>query len=164
MKRARKKPGFTLIELIVVLVIMAILAAAAIPTMMGYVEKAKGAQHVAEARIIYVAATAAYTEAYGVYGQTPTEALMVQLAPGLPPAEPTDARSLIEKRVYEMCIAGIPMQPGEKSAEAFITGTAAGSVTKVEYHTSFLLDDSHRWYVTIEIGPGGENTATWEKR
>lgn len=163
MKRARKKPGFTLIELIVVLVIMAILAAAAIPTMMGYVEKAKGAQHVAEARIIYVAATAAYTEAYGVYGQTPTMA-SVQFAPDSLHAEPTDARSLIEKRVYEMCIAGIPMQPGEKSAEAFITGTAAGSVTKVEYHTSFLLDDSHRWYVTIEIGPGGENTATWEKR
>lgn len=50
--KQRNKKGFTLIELIVVLVVMAILAAAAVPTMMGYIGKAKAASHYAEVRQI----------------------------------------------------------------------------------------------------------------
>ena len=61
--KQRNKKGFTLIELIVVLVIMAILAAAAIPTMMGYVNNAKKSTYLANCRAIYVAGQAAITEA-----------------------------------------------------------------------------------------------------
>lgn len=59
--RLRGKKGFTLIELIVVLVILAVLAAAAVPAVMGYVQKAKIAQHYAEMRAIVVATKAALT-------------------------------------------------------------------------------------------------------
>lgn len=46
--------GFTLVEIIVVLLVLAIMAAIAIPSMIGYVEKAKESQLVAEARVVYV--------------------------------------------------------------------------------------------------------------
>ena len=54
MKGRRK--GFTLVELMIVIVIMTILAAAATPIFSGYVKKAKATEHLAECRAIYVAA------------------------------------------------------------------------------------------------------------
>lgn len=48
--------GFTLIEVIVVLVILAILMAIAIPNVLGYINKAKGTENEAMARSIYLAA------------------------------------------------------------------------------------------------------------
>lgn len=54
MKGRRK--GFTLVELMIVIVIMAILAAAATPIFSGYVKKAKATEHLSECRAIYVAA------------------------------------------------------------------------------------------------------------
>ncbi|WP_395150927.1 type II secretion system protein [uncultured Allofournierella sp.] len=58
----RKKKGFTLIELIVVLVIMAILAAAAIPTVMGYIENSRKAAYLANVRTVYQAGQSAIAE------------------------------------------------------------------------------------------------------
>ena len=51
-----KKKGFTLVELIVVLVILAILAALLIPTLTGYINKAKEKSIVAETRQAVMAA------------------------------------------------------------------------------------------------------------
>ena len=53
MKGRRK--GFTLVELMIVIVIMTILAAAATPIFSGYVRKAKATEHLSECRAIYVA-------------------------------------------------------------------------------------------------------------
>ncbi|WP_414733109.1 type II secretion system protein [Acetobacterium carbinolicum] len=58
----KNRKGFTLVEIIVVLVILAILAAFTIPTMLGFVNDAKGKAHIAQAREVYVAAQAAATE------------------------------------------------------------------------------------------------------
>lgn len=57
---------FTLVEIIVVLVILAILAAFTIPTMLGFVNDARGKAMIAEAREVYVAAQSTATE----YGAT----------------------------------------------------------------------------------------------
>ena len=60
-----KKKGFTLVELIVVLVIRAILAALLIPALTGYINKAKEKSIVAETRQVVLAAQTLADEAYG---------------------------------------------------------------------------------------------------
>ena len=59
-----KKSGFTLVELIVVLVILAILAALLIPSLTGYIDKAKKAAVRSEARTVRQAFQAAFAEEY----------------------------------------------------------------------------------------------------
>lgn len=54
--------GFTLVEIIVVLVILAILAAFTIPAMLGFVNDARGKAYIATARECYIAAQSASTE------------------------------------------------------------------------------------------------------
>lgn len=61
-KQISGKKGFTLVEIIVVLVVLAILAAFTIPTMLGFVADAKGKAYIAEAREVYVAAQVVATE------------------------------------------------------------------------------------------------------
>lgn len=67
MKKRHTPTGFTLVEIIVVLVVLAILAAFTIPAMLGFVEDARSKAAIAEAREVYVAAQAAATELYPEY-------------------------------------------------------------------------------------------------
>lgn len=61
-KTLKNKKGFTLVEILVVLIILAILAAVSIPSMLGFVNDAKGKAVIAEARAAYVAAQYVATE------------------------------------------------------------------------------------------------------
>ena len=63
MKKNNK--GFTLVELIVVLVILAILAAILVPTLLGYIERARQEKDFSTAQTVRVAAQAAIDQAYG---------------------------------------------------------------------------------------------------
>lgn len=58
--------GFTLVEIIVVLVILAILAAFTIPAMLGFVENAKAKANIPRAREVYTAGQSALTAAFGL--------------------------------------------------------------------------------------------------
>lgn len=69
--KENKKKGFTLVELIVVLVILAILAALLIPALVGYIDRAKHKQIVAETRACVMAAQTLADEEY-VKGNNPT--------------------------------------------------------------------------------------------
>lgn len=56
MLHKRNEKGFTLVEIIVVLLIIGILLAITIPSIMGYVGKARDAQFVADTRTVYLEA------------------------------------------------------------------------------------------------------------
>ena len=60
----KDQKGFTLVELIVVLVILAILAALLVPALLGYIDKAREAKYLEEARSIYTAIQAVNDENY----------------------------------------------------------------------------------------------------
>ncbi len=62
MKQRLNKKGFTLTELIIVMVIIAILAVLLVPNLMGYVERANDTQDEAVARGFYQAAVSVFTE------------------------------------------------------------------------------------------------------
>ena len=60
----KDQKGFTLVELIVVLVILAILAALLVPALLGYIDRARNAKYLEEARSIYTAIQAINDEEY----------------------------------------------------------------------------------------------------
>lgn len=64
--------GFTLVELIVVLVILAILAAILVPALLGYIDRARGSQLLLNGKSILTAAQAECSNLYGVAESTET--------------------------------------------------------------------------------------------
>lgn len=82
LKHNRKK-GFTLVELIVVLVILAILLAILVPSMTGWITKAKEKQVLINARTVYLACQTVASEEYAkaTPGYTAGTAIALTAAP-----------------------------------------------------------------------------------
>lgn len=68
----KDKKGFTLVEMIVVIVIIGILLAILVPGMFKYIQKAKDKQILVDARTAYLDVQMAAQEAYGANGITGT--------------------------------------------------------------------------------------------
>jgi len=66
--------GFTLVEMIVVMVILTVLAAIMIPGLLGWIDEAKGKQYVLSARSIYMSAQALESEKYAAWDGTAANA------------------------------------------------------------------------------------------
>ncbi|MDR1670006.1 MAG: prepilin-type N-terminal cleavage/methylation domain-containing protein [Oscillospiraceae bacterium] len=73
--RKNKKKGFTLVEIIVVLVIIAILMASLAPVVIGWIREAQDTALIAEATSLYTAASTIYVD---YVGRGPNNALMAQ--------------------------------------------------------------------------------------
>lgn len=61
--------GFTLVELIITITILVILAAVLVPSMIGWVDRAKGKTYAVEARAVYLAAQTIESEHYDDSGK-----------------------------------------------------------------------------------------------
>lgn len=110
-KNLKDKAGFTLVELIVVLVILAILAAMLVPALTGYIDKANKEKVTAECRQVVMAAQ---TEVSSLYGKVDG---------GKITSIPTDLRAKIE-------------QLSETKGKFEITITEGGIVQSVKYQNS----------------------------
>ena len=64
MKKMKENKGFTLVELIVVIVILAILAAIIVPALLGYIDRAKGQLIVLNGKSVLTAAQAELSSEY----------------------------------------------------------------------------------------------------
>ncbi|NCC86269.1 MAG: prepilin-type N-terminal cleavage/methylation domain-containing protein [Clostridia bacterium] len=73
MNLKQDKKGFTLIEIVIVLVIIAILSAALIPSMMGWIDDSKKKSFLTEARSAMVVAQAEIGNMYAAGGTVPDE-------------------------------------------------------------------------------------------
>ena len=67
-RKDRNQQGFTLVELIVVIVILAILAAILVPQLLGYIDKAKENQYILDAKNCITAAQAEISKLYAYDG------------------------------------------------------------------------------------------------
>jgi prepilin-type N-terminal cleavage/methylation domain-containing protein len=72
MKKINNEKGFTLVELIVVLVILAILAAMLVPALLGFIDRAKEGKYEEEVHSIYTALQVISDERYAV-GEAPID-------------------------------------------------------------------------------------------
>ena len=70
-KILKNKKGFTLMEVIVVLIIIAVLAAALIPSFIGFINQSRAAEDIAAARVGMTAGQVEVTYAWAATGEAP---------------------------------------------------------------------------------------------
>ena len=73
-KQSSDNKGLTLVELIVVIVILTVLAAILVPSLLGWIDEAKGKQYVLSARSVYMSAQAIESEKYAAWDGTAANA------------------------------------------------------------------------------------------
>lgn len=110
--------GFTLVEMIVVLVIIAVLASAIVPSLTGYINRANKEKAVSETRSLVMAAQTVISDAYA---NGSLDAILAQ-APG-------DTEAIAEIRE----LAGFPQGEQDNTRHFVATVSGTGEIVKLEY-------------------------------
>ena len=111
--------GFTLVEMIVVLVIIAVLASAIVPSLTGYINRANKEKAVSETRSLVMAAQTVISDAYA---NGSLDAILEQEAPG-------DTEVIAEIRE----LAGFPQGEQDNTRHFVATVSGTGEIVKLEY-------------------------------
>jgi prepilin-type N-terminal cleavage/methylation domain-containing protein len=161
MKRRRNslyaKNGFTLMEVIVVLIIIAILAAIGIPAMTGYIDRAKDTKKMAEAREMYLKASVMMLKWVADGKELPkaypnsinkTKVVAISTVKGGSGGKAEAVKNL-EKALYEVC--GITSNT--VSCRMYID--SSGAIVSFQYRNNANLSSDYEW----EYNAGGE----WQK-
>ncbi|MBR5177855.1 MAG: type II secretion system protein [Lachnospiraceae bacterium] len=167
MKKMRNdNKGFTLVEMIVVLVILAILAAILVPALLGYIDEAKNSQLELHGKSVYTAAQAVASKAYGK-----TNGNDIQTANG---AALTDfisqVRTISEMETFGKTATDVKVTIWFKGNT--LTGTNGAALSTTEKHNYYTInemtysEDGGTTYVRLyngawETGESGKfNTAS----
>lgn len=127
-KKKKNRKGFSLVELIVVLVIMAILSAALIPSLIGYISKTKEQNVQGECQ---QAVTAAQTVASGLYASADSSYKFTDAAGTAHTITIASGKTIVETMAAATSdVKTLAEVPGTISK---ITVNAQGLVTEVEY-------------------------------
>lgn len=110
--------GFTLVEMIVVLVIIAVLASAIVPSLTGYINRANKEKAVSETRSLVMAAQTVISDAYA---NGSLDAILAQ-APG-------DTEAIAE--IWEL--AGFPQGEQDNTRHFVATVSGTGEIVRLEY-------------------------------
>ena len=130
--------GFTLVELIVVLVILAILAAILVPTLLGYINEAKIKRYLPNAQACKDAAQAAFVEQYATNGDLPVGTPVVSGA-GVKSTSGNEDQDISNTAFAESILkyAGVT---GDNQPYLFMVAVGSNAATKGSYTATSAYD------------------------
>lgn len=124
MKKLIKKDqkGFTLVEVIVVLVILAIMAAVLIPSLIGYIDKSRQNTVVSETRSIVTSVQTLASEKYAKQNDSSTTVYTLGTVAGTTVILYNDIETLCEIEDLDTKLSGITITGGKVTALKYSSG------------------------------------------